>query len=309
MSYASSLPVVRWRLEKDNSSSLSSHLVGFAHVNGSADALVLRLETHDTTASGRVLTGSDEDHLDTLFTFGFSQIKGSVPLSVGLWSGADVAGDSAASGLMQTSGNDRWTLLVTPSQGRTIAQVAKGGAKKRAAAASDDDDDLHSEGPASTGHPQLSAAELGGATQILFVAHRVLKEENKSFFARYGSYLMLVGQCSNSQTPGTDWRGREGREAIESNHWPTGGGAICSDWRCTELVVVDRCARSRCCRSSRRGTDSLCLVCSLLCLHQACCWSTCTCVPSKERWRLWPVRWREHERSRRPELHCPPEPT
>lgn len=196
ISYASSLPAVRWRLEKDNSSSLATNLVGFAHLNGSADALYLRLETQDTTAIGRVLTGSDEDHLDPLFHFAFTQIKGSAPLSAGVWSGSDVAGDSAATYVMQTSGNDRWSILVTPSKGRTVAQVAKpaaGSTKKRAAAAADDDDDLHIEGPASTAHPALSVADLGSATQILFVAHRVHKEENKSFFAKYGSYLMLVG--------------------------------------------------------------------------------------------------------------------
>ena len=129
--------------------------------------------------------------------FGFSAVKGSIPVSAGVWTGVDTAGDSHASYVMQTFGNDRWTILVTPSGGRTLAQVAtaQAGAKKnkRAAAHAADDDDLHIEGPASTAHPALAPSELGSARQILFVAHRVIKESEKSFFARYGSYIMLVG--------------------------------------------------------------------------------------------------------------------
>lgn len=196
-SYSHSLPVVRWRLEKDNAT--STHLAGRAFLNDSAagaddsDALVMRVEMHDVT-SGKILTGSDEDHLNTLASFTFSQVKGSLPLAVGTWQGAEVAGDSAARFVMQAANADRFTITVTPSAGRTLAAVRDAvGTPKRAAASSDDDDDLHVEVNASTGHPLLSADVLSaaGGEAYLYVAQRVRHEQPKTFFERYGTFLLL----------------------------------------------------------------------------------------------------------------------
>lgn len=201
-SYSHSLPVVRWRLEKDNAT--STHLVGRAFLNDSAagaddaDALAMRVEMHDVS-SGKILTGSDEDHLNTLASFSFSQVKGSLPLAVGIWKGAEVAGDSAARFVMQAANADRFTITVTPSAGRTLAAVRDAvGTPKRAAAASDDDDELHVEVNAATGHPLLTADVLAaaGGEAFLYVAQRVRHEQPKTFFERYGTFLLLGGMLA-----------------------------------------------------------------------------------------------------------------
>jgi hypothetical protein len=198
VSYASSLPVVRWRLQKENN---TANLVGSAVVNGTLggfdadESLALRFELHDA-ASGRLQSGPDEDHLRTLAPLAFEHVKGSMPLSAGAWHGADVAGDNDARYLLQVSSNDRWTLTIFPSGGRTLAQVAKAAAPASAArtAAADDDDDNVATGPASTGHPAASSADdLADGAGFVYVAHRIHKDEPKTLFQRYGTMLLLGG--------------------------------------------------------------------------------------------------------------------
>jgi len=199
LSYGSSLPVVRWRLSKDNTTDLPN-LVGRAVVNGTAggydsdEALSLRFELHDS-ATGRLQVGADDDHLRTLAPLAFEHVKGSMPLSAGQWHGADVAGDSDARYLLQISGNDRWTLTVLPSAGRTLAQVAQAPPAAPTRSAAEDDDDLSgaAQGLASTGHPAASEEELKDGVAFVYVAHRVRHEEPKTLFQKYGTMLLLGG--------------------------------------------------------------------------------------------------------------------
>lgn len=124
-------------------------------------------------------------------------MKGSVPISVGVWNAADVAGDvEGARYVLQASSHDRFTVLVTPSGGRTLAAVrtaaaAGAPAAKKRASAAEEEDDLHVEGPASTGFPLLSAAQVADGESYLFVFHRVRVEENKTFFQKYGTMMLL----------------------------------------------------------------------------------------------------------------------
>ena len=130
-------------------------------------------------------------------------MKGSQPISVGVWNGVEVAGDNNARYVLQASSSDRFSILVTPSGGRSLAAVrsaasaATGTAasKKRAsaaaAAAAEEEDDLHVEGPASSGFPVLSSSDLADGESYLLIFRRVRVEENKTFFQKYGTMLLL----------------------------------------------------------------------------------------------------------------------
>jgi hypothetical protein len=200
ISYASSLPAVRWRFAKENN---TANLIGHAVLNGSeygydsSDALALRMELHDP-ATGRLQLGSSEDSLRTLASLGFTLPKAGVPMSAGIWNGAEVAGDANAHYLLQVSSSERFTITVTPSGGRTLADVAKPIPTQHQQPTStlvDEDDDIHtaSIGPASTGHPLLSTDELTLGRSYVYVGHRVRVDEPKTLFQKYGTMMLLGG--------------------------------------------------------------------------------------------------------------------
>jgi len=123
-------------------------------------------------------------------------------MSAGTWHGAEVAGDNNARYLLQVSSSERFTITVTPSAGRSLAQVAKAdpadpalaAQQQQRAASTDDEDDVSvSTGPASTGHSLLSSEELENGSAYVYVGHRIRTEENKSFFQKYGTMMLLGG--------------------------------------------------------------------------------------------------------------------
>ena len=82
LSYAHSLPSVRWKLEKENGTA-SNNLVGSAWVNGTEQGengapIMLRVEMHEPS-TGKIQTGVDEDHFNTLAHFQFTQVRSSTP--------------------------------------------------------------------------------------------------------------------------------------------------------------------------------------------------------------------------------------
>lgn len=188
-----SLPSVRWSLQHENS---TSNLFGRAVVNsstGAADETFLRIEFHDPS-SGLFQTGEDDESFQTLFSFSFSQVKGSVPMSAGFYNGGEVAGDEKATYLLQAASPDRFTLTVTPRSFDLAAAAVKSTAASAASkkkATSDDDDELTSNGPASTGHPSLSQSSLKGASSYVYVGHRIKREEEKTLLQKYGTMVLL----------------------------------------------------------------------------------------------------------------------
>jgi hypothetical protein len=192
------LPVIRWKLEKENT---TQNLIGHAWVNGSdheASAQALHIEFHDPS-SGRFAVGSDEDTLRPLFSFAFQQVKGSVPMAAGKYLGAETQGDEGgAVYLFQASSPDRFTLTVTPRSfdlARAAKQPKVEAQQAKKAASEDEDDLMQSSGPASTGHPILTPEDLASfhGESFVYVGHRVKSEPEKSFFQKWGTMVMLAG--------------------------------------------------------------------------------------------------------------------
>lgn len=183
-----SLPVVRWRLTSDN---LTSNLIGRGWLNTSSEfdpqhSLALRVEFPDSTSEGTFQTGMDEDQLSNLFQFSFTQVKNSQPLAVGEWSG-----EVKATYVFQAATSDRFTIIVTPRNFNlneaTKAAASSASKASKKSTPTDDDDDFTPSGPASTGHPLLTAEELANAESYIYVGHRVKVEVEKTLFQKYGT--------------------------------------------------------------------------------------------------------------------------